>query len=314
MCEISIVLGEANMDTLMFKDIPQYNSWTKIEKINYGWSSDEKYFIEDKNNEKLLLRISSIESYDNKKMEFSIIEKFNQLDFPMSKAIEIGICNKSKNVYMLLTWVDGQSMEKVLSSLMQEEQYNLGLEAGRILREIHSIQVNEEDFPKVSKVEKKLRQLERYEKSKYRVPKDEAAIAYVKENINLMCKNQPVYKHGDFHPGNLIYTQEGQVGVIDFNRWECGDPYEEFYKLQSFTVEESIPFSIGQLHGYFKGEPTLEFWRVQAVYVAHAALYSIEWAVKFGQKDIDNMTRICERIFKDYDGFKLLIPRWYEKK
>ena len=302
------------MDTLRFNDIPEYKSWIKIKKINYGWSSDEKYYIEDKDKEKLLLRISRIETYESKKKEFAIIEKFNKLGFQMSKAIKIGICNEGKNVYMLLSWVDGQSMEEGLSRLSQEEQYSLGIEAGRILSEIHSIQVEKGHFPKVNKIEKKLRQLELYEKSKYRVPKDEIAIAYVKKNINLMCKTQPVYKHGDFHPGNLIYTPDGQVGIIDFNRWECGDPYEEFYKLQSFTVEESIPFAIGEIHGYFNGEPPKEFWKVQAVYVAHAALYSIEWAVKFGQKDIDNMIRICERIFNDYDGFKLLIPRWYGKK
>lgn len=301
------------MDTLRFKDIPKYNSWIKIEKINYGWSSDEKYYIEDKNKEKFMLRISSIDTYGSKKKEFSIIEKFNKLGFQMSKAIEIGICNEGENVYMLLSWIDGQSMEEVLSRLSKEEQYSLGIEAGRILKAIHSIQVNDEHVPKVTKIEKKLSQLELYEKSKYRFPKDKSAIAYIKENINLMCQGKPVYKHGDFHPGNLIYTPDGQVGVIDFNRWECGDPYEEFYKLQSFTVEESVSFSIGQLNGYFDGEPPLEFWKVQAVYVAHAALYSIEWAVKFGQEDVNVMTKICERIFKDYDGFRLLIPKWYKE-
>ena len=37
-----------------------------------------------------------------------------------------------------------------------------------------------------------------------------------------------MYQHGDFHPGNLIYMENGEIGVIDFNRWEVGDPYEEF--------------------------------------------------------------------------------------
>lgn len=66
-------------------------------------------------------------------------------------------------------------------------------------------------------------------------------------------------------------------------------------------------------HGYFNGDPPLEFWKVQAVYVAHAALYSIEWIVKFGQEDVYVMTKICERIFKDYDCFRLLIPKWYKE-
>lgn len=53
---------------------------------------------------------------------------------------------------------------------------------------------------------------------------------------------------------------------------------------------------------------------MQAVYVAHAALYLIEWSVRFGQEDVDIMTKICERVFKDYNGFKLLIPKWYKRE
>lgn len=37
------------------------------------------------------------------------------------------------------------------------------------------------------------------------------------------------------------------IGVIDFNRWEVGDPYEEFYKLESFARELSVPYCIGQI-------------------------------------------------------------------
>ena len=70
---------------------------------------------------------------------------------------------------------------------------------------------------------------------KERVENDEDAISYVKNNIDLIWRKNPVYQHGDFHPGNLIYMPDGQIGVIDFNRWEVGDPYEEFYKLEIFN-------------------------------------------------------------------------------
>ena len=33
---------------------------------------------------------------------------------------------------------------------------------------------------------------------------------------------------------------------------EVGDPYEEFYKLESFGVEVSIPYCIGQIDAYFE--------------------------------------------------------------
>lgn len=296
-----------------FSDIPISNTWVKIKKIEYGWSSDEKYYIEDNKNKKYVLRISTADTYEEKKKEFEIIKKFNTLDFKMSKAIEFGYFNEFKNVYMLLSWVEGCSLEEKLHCLPQIEQYQLGLYSGKILKQIHSIPVEPQDIPSVNKINKKLLQLQRYEDSSIIIQNDEIAIAFVKNNINLICQSTAVYEHGDFHVGNLIYTPGKTVGVIDFNRWECGDRYEEFYKIQSFDIEHSIAFSVGEIQGYFNGEPPIDFWKIQAVYVAHASLYSIKWAEKFGQKEIDGMTRRCREAFNHYDNFNLIIPKWYSQ-
>ena len=135
----------------------------------------------------------------------------------------------------------------------------------------------------------------------------------MKGNIDLIWKEPPVYLHGDFHPGNLIYMPEGKIGVIDFNRWEVGDPYEEFYKLESFGREVSIPYCVGQIDSYFHDCVPADFWKTLAVYVAHASLYSIKWAEKFGQNEIDGMVRRCRAAFEDYDGFTAVIPKWYRE-
>lgn len=58
----------------------------------------------------------------------------------------------------------------------------------------------------------------------------------------------------------------------------------------------------------------MEFWKVLAVYVAHASLYSIKWAEKFGQADIEGMTARCRAAFEDYDYFKRVVPLWYESE
>ena len=133
----------------------------------------------------------------------------------------------------------------------------------------------------------------------------------MKENIDQIWKKPAVYMHGDYHPGNLIYQGDGTIGVIDFNRWEVGDPYEEFYKLESFGIECSIPYSVGQIDAYFDDDVPMDFWMANAVYVAHASLFSIKWAEKFGQPDIDNMTMRAKRALVNYDGFRRIIPAWY---
>lgn len=298
----------------MYFNIESSVNWEKVEKISKGWSSDSKFLVETKAGKKLLLRLSDIEQYDAKKKEYEIITKYSELGIDMSLPIEFGICNKGKNIYILLTWVEGKDLEEVLSDLPEDKQYKLGREAGFILKKIHSVRVAEQDVPKETRKGKKLFQLSQYEKSRMRIDGDEIVIKYVKNNIDQILKKEPVYMHGDFHPGNLIYMVDGSIGVIDFNRWKVGDPYEEFYKLESFGIEQSIPYCIGQIDAYFDDDIPEDFWITLAVYVAHASLYSIKWAEKFGQKDIDGMVKRCLMAFKDYDNFKSHIPKWYTDK
>ena len=297
----------------MFIDIKNSSSWLSCEKISKGWSSDEKYKIETQDGQALILRISDISAYESKKKEFEIVRKYSKLGFAMSQPIDFGVCDEGAKCYMILSFVEGGDLEKVLPTLSEKEQYLLGRKAGEILRKIHSIPIDECDIPTQTKREKKLYQLSRYEEAAHlRVADDEIAIEFVKNNIDLIWKEKPVYLHGDFHPGNLIYMKNGEIGVIDFNRWEVGDPYEEFYKLESFGIEASVPYSIGQIDAYFNDEVPEDFWGALALYCAQAALFSIKWAEKFGQKDIDAMIERCHRAFENYNRFNSTVPKWYE--
>lgn len=295
----------------MFFDIARSKDWKNTTPISKGWSSDKKYLVETADGKMQLLRISDIDAYEAKKKEYEIITKYSQLGINMSMPIEFGICNEGKNVYMLLSWVEGRDLEEVLPELSEWDQYKLGRQAGTILRKIHSIPLDSADVPATTKREKKLVQLVRYEESNLRFSGDEIAVAYVKENINSIWNKTPVYMHGDFHPGNLIYMQDGSIGVIDFNRWEVGDPYEEFYKLESFGIEISVPYCIGQIDAYFNDNVPEDFWTANAVYVAQASLFSIKWAEKFGQAYVDGMVRRARASMKNFDNFNLSVPKWY---
>ena len=254
------------------------------------------------------------EQFEAKKKEFRIIRKFAGAGFPLSQPLDLWQCGDG-SVCMLLRWVEGEDLEAVLPGFSEEEQYRLGREAGGILKKIHSIPLEAQDVPQQTKKAKKLRQLSAYEAAgNIRIEGDAPVIRFVKENIDQIWREKPVYLHGDFHPGNLILKPDAHLGVIDFNRWEAGDPYEEFYKLQSFAREISIPYSCGQLDAYF-GEAVPEaFWRTQAVYVAHASLYSVKWAEPFGPDEVDGMVRRFRLAMEDYDGFGRLIPRWYTER
>jgi aminoglycoside phosphotransferase (APT) family kinase protein len=295
----------------IFLKIPELKNFIRTEKITYGWSFDEKHMIETSNGEKYLLRLAPAEKIENKKKEHEIVSVFNSLDFDMSRVVGSGLIGDRS--YILYYWVEGQDLRSIISSLSESEQFEIGLKTGRILKGIHSLPVQKRHIPETNKIPKKKRQLKQYEASDVRIENDEEIIKYEKDNLHLMCATSPTYKHGDFHTGNLLYTPSGNVGVIDFQRSGCGDPFEEFYKLQHFDVSLSIPFAVGYLKGYFNGEPTEDFWRINSVYVAHASLYSIVWALPFGEKEVLGMREIALKNIDDFDGFTKIVPKWYRE-
>ncbi|WP_052087833.1 aminoglycoside phosphotransferase family protein [Paenibacillus wynnii] len=292
--------------------IPHQKTWKKLEPVLKGWSSDLKYEVESGDGQRLLLRLSAIEQFDARQAEYNRVKVINQLDFAMSRAIDFGLCNEGRNTYMLLTWVEGLPLEECLLSLPVTQQYQLGVQAGQILKQIHSIPppAKHSDWEQQLRT-KVLSRVEKYESCPYRVPGDETAIAFVKKNIGQLSNMGEVYRHGDYHIGNLLYTDQGQIGVIDFNRCDSGDYVEEFYKLQSFDREWSIPFARGKIDGYFEGAPPDEFWTRQALYVAYSSLFSIVWAIPFGASEVEGMIDRCKVAFEDYEYFKRVIPRWY---
>ena len=296
----------------MFEEIKTLENARQIEIITLGWSRDTKYYVELADNKTAILRLASIEQYEKKKIEYETIDKFAKTGIVMSQPMEFGVCNNGANVYMLLSWIEGTPLEEALPTMSDSVQYELGKKAGEILKKIHRIPVPPMYKPIQSKIPKKLKQLEDYCQSNIRIPGDETVITFIKEHINDVWAVPPVYQHGDYHPGNLIFTGNGEIGVIDFNRWAIGDPYEEFYKLEIFGTEISIPYCIGQIHGYFQGNVPIGFWRALSVYVAHASLYSIKWAMAYGEEDVKGMIRRCYRSFEHYDGFDAIVPNWYK--
>ncbi|MBQ2312070.1 MAG: phosphotransferase, partial [Firmicutes bacterium] len=103
-----------------------------------GWSADKKYCITDENGKRFLLRVSDIAQYDAKQAEFVMMQRVASLGVPMCLPVEFGTCDEG--VYSIQSWIDGESAEDLIPLLSSEKQYDYGLEAGRILRRIHSIQ------------------------------------------------------------------------------------------------------------------------------------------------------------------------------
>lgn len=280
----------------------------KRELIEKGWSGDQKFRVINEKGESYLLRISPVERRERVERTYEWMKKVDALGISMCRPIDCGICEEG--VYVLHSWVDGMDAEEVMPELADEERYAYGLDAGKALRLIHSLPAEgencwEEYFNR--KIDRKIKQ---YAECELKYPNGDALIEYINANRHLLRGRPVTYQHGDFHVGNMMIDSSGKLVIIDFDRDDCGDPWEEFNRIV-WSAQSAPAFARGIVDGYFDGDVPLEFWKLLAFYIASNTLSSLPWAIPFGEKEISVMLRQCEDVLNWYDFMRNPIPTWY---
>lgn len=294
-----------------FKEIVNLKSLKTIETVNKGWSEDKKYYIQTLDGRELLLRVADISQYDRKKAEFELMSQAVRLGVPMSQPVDFGICNNKNNVYSLLTWCPGIDAGEVLPRLSETEQYLLGVRSGEILKRLHSIPAPETQEEWGSRFSRKTSiKLKKYMDCGLRFAGDDKIINYLENNEHLLSGRPQCYQHGDYHVGNMIISTENTLYIIDFNRADFGDPWEEFNRIV-WSAAVSPNFATGQLNGYFEGEPPIEFFRLLAFYISSNTLSSVYWAKTFGQEETNTMLKQAQDVLFWFNSMQNPVPVWY---
>ncbi|WP_319378074.1 aminoglycoside phosphotransferase family protein [uncultured Methanocorpusculum sp.] len=287
------------------------HTFTEITPILKGWSDDTKYLVTTDDGRQLLLRVSAIDKYDRKKEEFEALKTIEARGIPAPKPIAFGRCRDNSSVYMLLSWTEGKEAEDVLPLLSREEHYRVGVKAGILQRRLNSIPAPEGMKPWGVRFGKKLDwRNERYLACGIRFEHDDLMLAWIEKHRHLIQNRPQSFQHGDYHCGNMIINGEGEPCIIDFNRIDYGDPWEEFNRIV-WCAKRSSYFAAGRIDGYFDGSVPDEFWDLLLLYISSNTLGSIPWSVPFGQKEVDTAVEMANEVLFWYDDMKSSIPCWY---
>ncbi len=286
-----------------------------IKKITKGMSGDNKYYIETNDGRKMLLRIADISEYDRKKREYQFVVQLNKSHIPMPEAISFTISKDKKRVLTLLSWIEGQEVEKIISGFERGKQYELGYQAGKILRKIHNN--SEITNPTVDWYDRYYSVLQ-YRLDAYNaegVPFEGAdrILDYIKNNSYLLHNRIQCRLHGDYHMGNLILDKYDEINVIDWHTVDFedgGDPWFEFNRVGVEYPE----FASGEIDGYFDNNVPDNFWKVFTLYISASAITSIVWAKYFAPEELDNILKLNKNVLEWFDGMEKCIPNWYTKK
>ena len=281
--------------------------------IDKGWSGDQKYCAVTADGIKYLLRISSIDRLERKRREYEKMSEVAQLGIPMCLPVEFG--TSEEGAYSIQSWIDGEDAEEKVMAMDVAEQYRYGLDAGRILAKIHTIPAPK-DVPSWetrfnAKIDRKIAMYESCE-LKYESGGD-AFLSYLAENRYLLRGRPQSYQHGDYHIGNMMIDQDGVLTIIDFDRDDFGDPWEEFNRIV-WCAQAAPAFASGMVDGYFDNEIPMDFWRLLALYICSNTLSSLPWAIPFGEEEIKVMRKQAAQVLEWYDGMKSVIPTWYHSR
>lgn len=280
------------------------------EFVDKGWSGDRKFCAETAEGERYLLRISPADKKDAVSLCYSRMKEAEKLHISMCQALEWGICEEG--VYFLQSWVDGSDAEEVIPTLDAASQYTYGLAAGRDLRKLHTMPGPQDAQPWELRYGRKIdRKLRMYAASELKYDEDECIISYINENRHLIAGRPVCYQHGDHHIGNMMVSN-GKIVLIDFEKEDYGDPWEEFNRIV-WSAQASPYFASGIVDGYFEEKVPELFWRLLALYICTNTLSSLPWAIPFGEREIRVMREQQRQVLEWYDHMNRTVPGWYSR-
>ena len=282
------------------------------EPVEKGWSGDRKYRVTTDAGDVYLLRIAPPDRLERKRREFERMSAVAALGIPMCLPVECGICDEGS--YSIQTWIDGVDAENAVMAMDATAQYRYGLDAGRILSKIHRVPAPD-DVPDWetrfnTKIDRKIAMYEACE-LKYESGGD-AFLDYLAQNRHLLKDRPQSYQHGDYHIGNMMIDRDGVLTIIDFDRDDFGDPWEEFNRIV-WCAQAAPAFASGMVDGYFDGKVPMEFWKLLALYICSNTLSSLPWAIPFGEGEIRVMREQAAQVLEWYGGMKNAVPKWYGK-
>ncbi len=285
--------------------------WKIIRAIEAGWSDDLKYYVENKKGVPFLLRISNGSDLAENKLEDQALQSLSTQQLRVSKLLELGECNGDKNSYRIFSWIEGEEFLKSIHNYSDAEQYQYGLDSGRLLRAIHKIKSPPGRIAWSEYYSKKIdRKIASYKNCGVNVNKANLVLDYIKTNRGLLQNRPETFQHGDYHLGNMLITPRQELAVIDFNRLDFGDPWQEFNRIV-WSASKSLWFASGQINGYFEGKIPSDFFQLLALYICVNQIGAIPWAIPYGQAQLKIMVDQLAEVLGWYEDFQRVVPRWY---
>ena len=281
----------------------------RVLPIEKGFSNEKKWRVVAKNGD-YLLRLTSSDIIERKKEENRLMLRLYKAGVTCNEPLDLFESSDRTRLYSLYRYLPGQDAEGSLAELSPLRQYEIGKKAGNDLKKINGITSDRNTWYE-RKWKKHGLYLDKYETMDYRFHDDRKVLKFIETNYSETGAAPDVLQHDDFHLGNILVHHDDYGGILDFNRYDWGDPLHEFVKLEWFTWPVSKAFAVGQVKGYF-GENGVsdKNSRQMAVYIAMSIFSTIVWTLRFHPQTMAYIEKRIEAILAHYRFFEKTVPDW----
>lgn len=268
-------------------------------------SDSLKLYTVTKNGKTFLLRTDVSDRFAEEAQLAVFADKiFDKGGAYVSSPIEVGGYLKDTMVYSLYNFFCGDNLARRLPDFSTSHQLSFGVEAGKLLKKIHSILPDPEDTPNIH--EDMFLILTRLEEKGIKYEGFREASDFMKRYHSLP-ENRPVTAvHGSFSANALFLDRDLNVGILPLNTAQWDDPISD---LVSLPDSYSLPFIKGVFKGLYNGELPKDFFELLCFYSSYRALSDIDAAQN--KEDLEIALIRAKKISDDYEKYQSSIPIWY---
>ncbi|MBM7702903.1 aminoglycoside phosphotransferase family protein [Metabacillus iocasae] len=87
----------------------------------------------------MFLRASHIQHLKKRKQEFELLKELEKQHIPAQQPLWFEAVEDIHTCFMVVTYIDGEPASETFTRLTNEKQYDIGVEAGRVLKKIHQL-------------------------------------------------------------------------------------------------------------------------------------------------------------------------------
>lgn len=290
---------------------PALKDFTGWRHLSTRYGNDPKYTAQDETGTSIF-HINPLRDVERKQQEFCLLQQMHQDGLAVPEPLDLIVIPGMSWCCSRYRYLEGMTVRQ-LFPLGQESEYRLGREVGQQLKRLHTYAAPSALEPWANRCfAKHQRYVDQYRQGRIRIQDDQPLLSFIERHIELLDGRPNRFQHDDLHLDNLIADENQFVGLIDFSNHDFGDPWHDFVKMGLFQVEESVPFAVGQLDGYFDGEVPEAFWVLYSVYLAMAVFSSVVWTERHAPLETERMKQRLAGIVAAHHQFEQVIPDWYE--